>query len=326
MASVGGMSAALPLGVRAQQRGQVHRLAIVTLSESRRQAAVEQHWAALFGELSRLGYDEARNLVVQWHSLGGNRNQVSALAREVVEQKPSLIFTQDLPLMTALKAATTEIPIVIVAPDPIAMGLGAGLARPGSNITGFNIAPDNAIIAKRVELLKEAVPATSRLGWLSPRLGVGGPFLEVFRDAAARLGLHVIESLVPAPYDEAAYRQAFGTFSGSEAHALYVTPASENLMRRRLIADLAIRGRLPTMFVYRDHVEAGGLMAYAIDLADLFRRAAVYVDQILKGARPAEMPFQQPDRFVLVVNLRTARAIGLTIPPTVLARADEVIE
>lgn len=321
-----GGAAAWPPAVSAQQAIKKHRLAILTLTESAENATSAKHWVAFFDELRRLGYKEGHNLGVEWRSMAGDVSRADEIAGELVNRRPDLIFTPDLRVITSLKSIGTALPVVVIAADPVGMGFGANLARPGGNITGFDIAPGVEIIAKRVELLKETIPTASRLAWLAPRLGTGGPFLDVFRDAAHRLGLSVIVAQVEPPYDEAAYERTLLTLSRGKTDLLYVAAVRENMAHRRLIAEFATMARLPTMFVFREHVEAGGLMAYAVDLLDLFRRSASYVDRIFRGSDPAEMPFQQPTKFELVVNLKTARALGIEIPPDLLARADEVIE
>lgn len=315
-----------PVAVRAQQPARKHRLAVLTLTEPAEHAAGAKRWVAFFEELRRLGYENGRNLIVEWRSMDGNVGRANDIAAEILDLKPDLVFTPDLRVITSLKATGTTLPIVVVAPDPVGMGFGASLARPGGNVTGFDIAPGIEIIAKRVELLKEAVPTATRLAWLAPRLGVGGSFLEVFSAAARRLGLSVVESLVEPPYDEAAYRRSFATLSRDKADLLYVAASGESLAHRRLIAELAAAAGLPTMFVFREHVEAGGLMAYSVDLVEIFRRSAGYIDRILKGASPAEMPFQQPTRFELVMNANTARALGIAVSDSLLARVDEIIQ
>ena len=324
--ALGGVFSLLPQATRAQQRSGLYRMCVLTLSEARERSRGERRWVALFDELRRLGYEEDRNLSVDWRSASGEITRASAAARDVVALKPDVIFTADLTVIAALKAATTSVPMVVIAPDPVAMGFGLSAARPGGNITGLGITPSIEVIAKRVQLLKEAAPSASRIGWLAPRLGVGGPFLGVFRDAAIQLGLSPIEVIVEPPYDEAAYQRAFAILSGERADALYATPSHPNLAQRRLIAEFAVAARLPSMFVFREHVEAGGLMAYGVDLVDLFRRSAGYIARILQGASPAELPFEEPTRFELAINLRTAKTLGLDLPSSLLARADEVIE
>jgi putative ABC transport system substrate-binding protein len=193
-------------------------------------------------------------------------------------------------------------------------------------MTGFSTAASREIVGKRIALLKEAVPTASKTAWLVPRRGWVGTWRALLDETAQATRHTMIEAVLEEPVDDASYRRAFDIMTRERADSIYVTPALENLQHRRLIAALAAEARLPAVYSNRENVEAGGLMAYGVDLADLFRRSAGYVDRILKGADPAAMPFQQPTRFELVLNLKTARALGLEISPSLLGRADEVIE
>jgi putative tryptophan/tyrosine transport system substrate-binding protein len=182
------------------------------------------------------------------------------------------------------------------------------------------------IFAKRMVLLRETVPKTYRLAAMLLRQHWESWVGDEIREAARRLGITIIGTVLEAPINELAYRRAFEVMIQKGADSFFMTPSPENVVHRRLIAELAAQAGLPAMYSWRDNVEAGGLMAYAIDVPDIFRRAAGYIDLILKGSRPAEMPFQQPTKFELIINLKTAKALGLTVPESILARADAVIE
>jgi putative ABC transport system substrate-binding protein len=322
-------SMAWPMAARAQPAGKTHRLAILTQTGRLDRASGKRLriWTVFFDELRRLGYDEDRNLVVDWRLSSGDAARAAALAREVVAAKPDVVFSIDQRMAVALKAATATIPVVTTAIDPVATGLAASLARPGGNVTGFSVDAGLELFGKRVELLRQAAPGASRVALLFPRRVLELPnWHRAHHETARRAGFTIVDAILEHPVDEAEYRRVFAAMAQDGVDSLSVGSSLENLVHRRLIADLATAARLPAVYVYREHVEAGGLMAYGVDLADILRRAAGYVDRILRGANPAEMPFQQPAKFELVINLGAAKAIGVTIPQALLARADEVIE
>jgi putative ABC transport system substrate-binding protein len=314
--------------VRAQQAGKVYRLAILTQAEPIDQSTGKRDraWTAFFDELRRLGNEEGRNLVVMVHSSEGDAQRAGEVARQIVELQPDVIFSPDVRMAGHLKVATPTIPVVAITLDPVGTGLAISLARPGSNVTGFTIDAGLEIFGKRFEILKQAVPTASRTGWLVPRRVIDFPFSHAIRVAARSAGITLVDAVLEAPVDVAAYRRAFDAMARDGVDALWVGASLENLAHRRLIAELAVEAKLPGMFAYRENVEAGGLMSFGNDAADTFRRSAAYVDRILKGANPADLPFQQPTQFELVINLKTAKALGLEFPPALLAQADEVIE
>jgi len=278
--------------------------------------------------LRDLGYVEGRNVVIEYRDAEGKLERLPALAAELVALKVDVIVTGGgTPTALAAKQATRTVPIVFIAVgDPVTSGLVTSLARPGGNVTGLtSLAPE--LVGKWLELLTQAVPGVSRVAFLW-QPGVIGERTEKdmlkAADVAARaLGvrLQFVEARGPADID-----RAFSDMTRTRAGALTVLPyAMFNSERRRLV-DLAAKNRLPTVYSFREYVDAGGLMAYGPNLADLIRRAATYVDKILKGAKPADLPVEQPTKFELVINLKTAKALGLTIPPSLLGRADEVIQ
>src|SRR5262245_202843 len=273
--------------------------------------------------LQELGYIEGKNILVEYHYIEGKRDRIPGLVAELVQLKVDVLVSPNLPAIRAAKQATKTIPIVMVINwDPVAEGLIDSLARPGGNITGLSRLTRD-LSGKRLELLKEVVPGISRVGVLDD----ADAQIKAFKDyqaagRALKIQLQSLEIRGPNPDLEGAFQAAVKL----RIRALIATQITVLLPYTEKIADLAIKNRLPLMFETGSSVEAGGLMSYAASDADLFRRAAIYVDKILKGAKPAELPVEQPTKFELVINLKTAKQIGLTIPPNVLARADKVIK
>ena len=316
----GGAAVAWPLAARAQQAGKLPTIGF--LGQSTRSAASE--WVAAFVQrLRELGWMEGRTITIEYRWSEGRAERFAQIAAEFVRLKVDVILTSGTPEVLAAKQATSVIPIVFAtAGDPVGNGLVASLARPGGNVTGMSL-QSNDTAGKRLELLREVVPSLRRLAILA---NVGNPFsvleLGEAQAAARTLGLEVDTLEIRRPEDIA---PAFEALKG-RAQALYVcTDGLVNANRIR-INTLALSVRLPTMHGYRDYVEAGGLMSYGANLPDLFRRSADYVDKILRGAKPADIPVEQPTKFDLVINLTTAKALGLDVPSSLLARADEVIE
>ncbi len=328
--AVASAAAFAPRAAAAQPAQKVYRVAILAVVDSPSDLETRNPlYMSLFHELRRLGYVEGRNLVVERRSAEGDTSRFPAIAREIAALKPHVIVSTNALGIAALKAATTTIPIVVFAGDPVGSGLAASLVRPGGNITGFTFDAGPEVTGKRIELLKQTIPSISRIAYLAPsRRGMHEEhFGMVFQAAAERAGLTPIDAPLDNPADEAAYRRAFAAMVRDRVDAVYAMGAAENYINRRLIAELAAAARLPSVHSYRESVEAGGLMAYAADLAEIFRlRIPGYVDRILKGADPAELPFQQPTKFELVINMKTAKVLGVAIPPSLLGIADEIIE
>ena len=273
--------------------------------------------------LRELGYVEEKNIVVEYRYAEGKVDRLPDLAAELVRLKVDVIVTPGTPAAMAAKSATSRIPIVITGgTDPVATGLVASLARPGANITGVTIM--NAELAgKRLELLKETSPKVSRVAvlWNSTNPGVAVVFKQT-KNASQGLHLQLQSLEVKSDHD---LESAFTAVTGSGTNALVLlrgTPINEYLKQ---VADFAIKNRLLSIYDGSAFIEAGGLMSYGTNTSDISRHAATYVDKILKGAKPADLPIEQPMKFDLVINLKTAKQIGLTIPPNVLARADRVI-
>jgi ABC-type uncharacterized transport system substrate-binding protein len=279
---------------------------------------------ALRQGLRELGYVEGKNIIIEWRSAEGKLDRLPALADELVRLKADVIVTSGGQATRAAKEATKTIPIVMAqVSDPVGSGFVASLARPGGNITGLStVAPE--LGGKRLELLKETVPKLSRVAVLGTSTSIGNvPQLREVDLAAGALGVKLQYLDVLASKDiETAFRTA--AKERSDAVLMNVSGALMSFQRKE-IAELAVKNRLPVTYHRREYVEAGGLMSYGVNQDDLDRRAATYVDKILKGAKPADLPVEQPIKFEFVINLKAAKQIGLTIPPNVLARADRVI-
>lgn len=277
-----------------------------------------------FQELRRLGYADERNLAVERYSAEGHLDRLADLARTVVNSHPDAIVTHG-PLVNPLRAATATIPIVAIMSDPISQGVTTSLARPTANITGVTVDAGIELYGKQLQILQEAVPAASKIAYLGSHRDWDGALGQAFRDSGQRHGIAVIGM----PLDEATpseFRRAFAQMAEQRLDAVMVSTSGEFLANRQLIVDLATSSRLPGMYPYRDFVEGGGLMAYAPDLAELARQLADQVRQLLGGAKPSDIPIYQATTFKLIVNLKAAQAIGLTVPQLLLEQADEVIE
>ncbi len=316
----GGLLAA-PLAAEAQQAGKVYRIGIlgnVPLTDPEGARV----WGAFIQGLRELGYEEGRNITIEFRSSDGKYERLPALAAELVRLKVDVIVAPAAQNVLAAEQATRTIPIVMTYGDPIASGLVASLARPGGNVTGLSgLAPE--IVGKQLELLKEIVPKVSRVAVLwNPANQSHPPLLREAEVAARSLRVQLQTLEVRGPDD---FETAFAAVTRERAGALLVPADGMFLLNRIRIADLAARTRLPVMYGLREYVDAGGLVVYAPSIRDSFRHAASYVAKILKGAKPGDLPVEQPTKFELVINLKTAKALGLTIPQSLLLRADEVI-
>ncbi len=287
-------------------------------------------WEPFLQELRVRGWVEGQNIVFDRRFSEGHTERFPAFAVELVRLKVDMILTAGGPAQArAAKSATTVLPIVFVtAGDPVAEGLVSNLARPGGNMTGLALVVDiGAMHAKRLELLKEVAPKVSQVAVIySTRGDADIAFSQLFKpmEAAARaLQVTLLPALVDTP---AQFTDAFANVTRQRGDGLVAADSGLNYLYRHLIVDFAARRRLPAVYSFRESVEAGGLMAYGASLPENFRRAATYVDKILRGAKPGDLPIEQPEKFELVVNLRTAKALGLTIPESVRVRADEIIQ
>lgn len=326
--TAGVLLAASTQWARAEQRGTQRRMAIfhpaipaTLITETGGGTA----WRAFFRELRRLGYVEGENLIIERYSAEGHHERYAGLAREIVARNPDVIVTGTNPVVIAFRATTSTIPIVAFMLDPLKAGLVSSLARPGGNLTGITLDAGIEIWGKRLEMLKEAVPSTTKAAFLGMRGGWDETFGQVLRDAAGRLGISLIWML-PQQGTPSEIERVFAAMGQQGPDAVLVSGEGDLYANRQLIAELARKHHLPAMCPYRDYVDAGGLMAYTVDLAELLRRMANDVHQILNGAKPGDIPIYQPTRFDLLINLKTANALGLTLPPSLLSRADEIIE
>ena len=312
-----------PVVAEAQQAAKIARIGFLGANV----AASPHIQQAFLQGLRDLGYVEGRNVVIESRSAEGKLERLPALAAELVALKVDVIVAGGTSQVRAAQQATRTIPIVFaISLDPVTDGFVTSLARPGGNVTGLSLlAPQ--LVAKRLELLTQAVPGVSRVAvlWHPGAFGdrTEKDMLKEVEVAARGLAvrLQYLEARRPDDFD-----RAFSEMTRARAGALIVLPSPMFLGERRRLADLAAQNRLPAVYPFRESVDAGGLMSYGPDFVDLFRRAATYVDRILKGTKPGDLPVEQPTKFQLLINLKAARALGLTIPPSVLARADEVVE
>jgi putative tryptophan/tyrosine transport system substrate-binding protein len=322
---LGGAAASWPLSVRAQQRDEVRRIGVVVnvaVDDPEAQASV----AAFKQTMQQLGWSEGRNLQVYFRGAAGDPERMQAIAKELVALNPHLILTRSTPVTEAFLRQSRTIPIVFtVVSDPVGERFVESLARPGGNATGFTNV-ESSLTGKWVELLKEVAPGVKRVAFLfNPKLAPGGGsyYTRLIEVTAPRF------SITPtvAPINGAAdIERAIGEFVREPNGGLVVLPDATTLVNRKLIVALADRHRLPAVYAFRIVVIDGGLMSYGIDIPDQYRQAAGYVDRILKGAKPAELPVQLPTKFVLSVNLKTAKALGLDVPSLLQQRADDLIE
>jgi putative ABC transport system substrate-binding protein len=314
-----------PAGAIAQPAARTWRIGYLSLVSG--DLPQYRPWVASFRKgLRELGYAEGDNVVLESRYAAGHVERLGALATELVRLKVDVIVAGPAGSAVGARKATGTVPIVFVGePDPVGTGLVSSLARPGGNVTGLADAHTN-LVPKRLELLKELVPSVSRVGLLwNPSNASTAPQLAIVRAAAPALGLTIVPVDIKGPSREDVDR-AFAAIGRDRVGGLLVVGDSTLGVQRSRIAELAIAQRLPTSGTHRGWAEGGLLMSYGTDFVDLFRHAAVLVDKILKGTRPADLPVEQPTKFELSVNLRTARAIGLSIPPGLLQRADQVID
>ncbi len=312
-----------PVPSHGQQPGKVYRIGGLGYV-SPTSPVFERDWGGGFkAGLRERGYIEGQDFVLEYRWTETPWEQAPALAAELVSLKVDLLLVVGITGTRAAKEATSTIPIVMVyVVDPVRAGLVASLAHPGGNVTGVSFTAGPEIAGKHLQLLKEAVPTLSRVAVLSAP-GVAATSLRETEVAARALGLTLQPYEVREPKE---FERAFTAMTKARAEALLVLAALPNFSHRQRIAEFAAQSRLPAMYPGREYVEAGGLMAYAANAPAMFRRAATYVDKILKGAKPADLPVEQPTKFDLIINLKAAKALGLTIPQSLLNRADEVIQ
>ena len=309
-----------PLAAEAQQTGRMYRIGYLGEGPPENALVLEE----TLRELGYLGYVEGRNLVVERRFAAFKYDRLPDLAAELVRLKPDVLVTGGNPGIAALRQATATVPIVMAwASDPVGAGLVTSLARPGGNITGLTLGTGPEFITKELQILNEVVPKLSRVAILRGPDRRGAAEAAALESAARKLGLTILFADIRTPSDIAG---AFATIARSRAGAILVLGGNTTWASRQQLADMAVQHRLPSMCLFREYAEAGLLLTYGPNREDLNRRAAAYTDKILKGARPTDLPVAEPTKFELVINLKTAKALGLTIPPSLLQRADQVIE
>lgn len=314
-----------PSPVSAQQGDSVRRLGIL-LPYAESDAESRSNLAVLSKELTRLGWNEGRNLRIDVRWSGGDSAKVPFLAREIVADRPDVILSRSLQATAALARETRTIPIIfVVVSDPVGDGLVDSFARPGRNVTGFTNV-EASLCGKWLQLLKEIKPGITRVAVVyGPATAASGGayYLRLAEEAAATLALKIVATPIR---DGAEIGDAISAFAGAGGGGLLVTPDATTTLHRAAIFAAAARHKLPAVYAFRYFTAEGGLASYGTDVEDLYRRASTYVDRVLRGAKPNDLPVQAPVKFDMAINLKTAKALGLTIPPSLLARADEIIE
>jgi len=323
VAGAAGLLAA-PRAAEAQQAGKVYRVGYIAATPV---VVIKSDPTNPFNsgfrrEMRERGYVEGQNLVLELRSHEGSFERASEIVAELIRLNVDLIVTTGPEATRQAKQATTTVPIVMYSRAPVEEGLVANLARPGRNITGVTNDTGPDLEGKRLGLLREGLVKLHQAAYLGAKAEWEGPGGIRMRASARALGLSLFLA-EPRPND---YTGAFDLIARKRSDAIIISQGSNHYPHRRLIVEFAAKNSLPSMSTYKEFVEAGGLMSYGIDSQDILRRIAVYVDKILKGAKPADLPIEQPTKFELVINLKTAKALGLTIPPSLLARADQVIE
>ena len=329
ISSIGGAAAAWPLAARGQQPAKTYRIAVVHPSApvaDMSERGGNPNYAALFRELRRLGYTEGVNLIVARYSGEGREERFPEVCQEVVRTKPDVIVASSSRLALSFKAATLTVPIVAIMADPVPSGLVANIARPEGNITGVSSEAGPEIWGKRLQILREVVPTASKVGFLGSRQAWSQPPLDELRKAAQQLGISLLGPPMESPFSGEEYRRVLGAMAQEHVDGVIIGDQPEHATYKQLIVDLVRAAKLPAIFPYREYFEIGALMAYGTFSPDLYPRLATYIDQILKGAHPSDLPIYLTSKFELLINLTTAKALGLSIPSSLLAHADEVIE
>jgi putative tryptophan/tyrosine transport system substrate-binding protein len=324
--SAAGASIVRPMQLGAQQTGKLPRIGYM-VTGSRETLVARQGVDAFRQGLHDRGYAEGENIVIEYRSADGNIERFSGLAAELVRLKVDVIVAANTPAALAAQQATTMVPIVVsVMGDPVADGLVASLARPGGNITGLTfLGPE--LVPKRIELLKEALPGIAHVAVLWHPGGYGERTTkDMMREAEAAATAVGVQLRFVDVRGAAEFDRVFSAIAAEHADALMVFPSPMFFNERRQIVELATKHRLPSISMAKEFVQIGGLVSYGASIYDLIRRSATFVDKILKGAKPGDLPVEQPTKFELVINLKTAKALGLAIPQSLLLRADDVID
>jgi len=320
---LGGAATAWPFAARAQQPGGMRRIGVLT-GQAEDDLELQARLDGFRQGLERLGWLDGRNVRIDYRFAGGRADQFQPLARELVSLRPDVILAQSPPVVAAVQRENRTIPTVFVdVSDPIGPGFVASLARPGGNLTGM-LAFEASITGKWLAMLKEIAPSLARVALVSnPKTTSFDYFQRAAEAAAPSLGIELVANQVETASN---IERAVEAFARVPKGALLLPPDSTTILHRDLVIALAARHRLPAVYSFRFFVVAGGLMSYSIDFVERYRQAASYVDRILRGANPADLPVQAPTKFETVVNVKTARALGLEVPPGLLVAADEVIE
>jgi putative tryptophan/tyrosine transport system substrate-binding protein len=324
IALVGSVAAAWPFAARAQQAERLRRIGVL-MARAANDPEGQKQAAALQRGIEQLGWSPGRNVEIEYRWLAGDASRAEALAKELLDWRPDILVANSTPSLVAARQATSTIPIVFVAiADPVAQGFVQSLARPGGNITGFG-AEEPSMGAKWVQLLSEIAPRLKSITVIfNPD---SAPFARMFLPAMEAVRATSTFELIVSPVrDEIELGRAIALAGRQQSGGLITLPDSFLNPRREMIVALTAKQHLPAIYGVPEFTRSGGLIAYGIERADLFRRSAAYVDRILKGEKAADLAVQQPIKFELVINLKTARTLGLTVPPTLLAAADEVIE
>jgi ABC-type uncharacterized transport system substrate-binding protein len=319
-----GGAAAWPLAAHAQQGERMRRIGVL-LPSAADDPEYQARITAFLQGLAQLGWLDGHNVRIDTRWAGADADRIRKYAAELVGTSPDVLLATNSPGVAALRQATRSIPIVFMGiGDPVVQGFVTSLARPGGNVTGFT-GFEFTLGGKWIGLLKEMTPAITRVTYIfHPEIG---PFYPLWVGSVEAAAVAASIELTAVPIRAVAdIERAVGAIAGQPNGGLIVQPDSYTIANRKLIIELSLRQRLPAIFAYRSETADGGLMSYGPDLPDLYRRCAAYIDRILKGEKPGELPVQQPTKFELVINLKTARSLGLEVPPTLLARADEVIE
>jgi putative tryptophan/tyrosine transport system substrate-binding protein len=323
-----GGAAAWPLAARGQQPVRMSRIAIVhpvVPPEVMRENSESPFYRSFFSELRRLGYIEGKDIVIERRSGEGRTDRYSEIARELVGLKPDVMVVTSARILEYFRQATTTIPIIAMTGDPILFNIVSNVSRPEGNVTGFSADASLEVHGKYLEFLKQLKPTLSKVGLLSARLS-WEPYGRPLRAIAERLGLEIVGPPLEHPFGETEFRRVIAAMVDGGADGLLVTAAAENFPRRGLIVALAEKHQLPAIYPFAEYVKLGGLMGYALDAPEIGVRAAGYVDRLLHGAKPSDLPYYMPTKIRLLINVATAKGLGLNIPDELLTLADEVIE
>jgi putative tryptophan/tyrosine transport system substrate-binding protein len=317
---------AMPGIVRAQAKKPTKRLAMIRPAGSVSVMTPSTYYKPFFEELARQGYVEGQNLIVFRYSAEGHEGRYGVVVQQAIDAAPDVIWCASLLWAMIDKKTTITIPIVAIVGDPVAEGLTTSLVRQSSNITGVTVHGGYEIWGKRLSILKEAIEHLKRPWLLSKEYWWDGPTGQAVRQAAEQLGLSLAPAILTADVSADSYASIFEGIESSGADGILVDDSVENLTHRVTITSLAAKHRLPAIYPLREYVVDGGLLAYAVDLSEVFRIGAGQIASIFGGSKPVDIPFVQPTKYQLVANVKAAHAIGLTLPPSLLLRADEVIE